>query len=438
MEWQKEYGGKLVTAQEAVQEVKSGDRVVCTMGNEPLTLMSALEKRKGELSQVTLSVLPGQDMDWYHHEGEGPFSMEVIYIVPLVQDMVDRRRADCLIPFPFYQYPWDMGEADVLLTVVSPPDDHGLCSFGGSLWNKKAQVQGAGTVLAEVNSNLIRTYGDNFIHASEIDWFVERVPTGRPPGGTDLRGRVGSEGLGEIDKAIAENVGALIRDGDTLQIGIGSAAEAVAGAGVFDSRHDLGWHSENTPRGIIRLVREGVINGRRKGIHKGKMVATAIVGDTREEMAFVDHNPMFELYAADHVLDAWVIAAHDNMVAVNGAVAVDLTGQIAAESIGPRLVSAVGGQLTFVIGSHLSKGGRAITVLPSTARGDSVSRLVPRLEEGAVVSIPRSLADVVVTEHGVAQLRGKSQRQRALELVSIAHPDFRSQLKKDAERLFWP
>ncbi len=168
------------------------------------------------------------------------------------------------------------------------------------------------------------------------------------------------------------------------------------------------------------------------------MVATAIVGDTREEMAFVDRNPMFELYSADHVLDARVIAAHDNMVAINGAVAVDLTGQIAAESIGPRLVSAVGGQLTFVIGAHLSRGGRAITVLPSTARGDSVSRLVPRLESGAIVSIPRSLADVVVTEHGVAQLRGKSQRQRALELISIAHPDFRSQLKRDAERLFWP
>ncbi|MEE8471770.1 MAG: acetyl-CoA hydrolase/transferase C-terminal domain-containing protein [Dehalococcoidia bacterium] len=437
MEWQKEYSGKLVPAREAVQAVKSGDRVVCAMGNEPLSLMSALEKRKGELSDVRVSVLPGQDMDWYHDEGEGPFSLEVVYIVPLVQDMVDRRQADCLIPFPFYQYPWDMGEADVLLIVVYPPDDHGYCSFGGSLWNKKAQVQGAGTVLAEVNPNLIRTYGDNFIHASELDWFVERVPTGRPPGGTDLRGRE-MEGLGEIDKAIAENVGALIRDGDTLQIGVGSASEAVAKAGIFDARHDLGWHSENTPRGIIRLVREGVINGRRKGLHTGKMVATAIVGDTREEMAFVDRNPLFELYAADHVLDARVIAAHDNMVAINGAIAVDLTGQIAAESIGARLVSAVGGQLTFVIGAHLSPGGRAITVLPSTARGASVSRLVPRLESGAIVSIPRSLADVVVTEHGVAQLRGKSQRQRALELVSIAHPDFRSQLKKDAERLFWP
>ncbi|MFQ5825935.1 MAG: acetyl-CoA hydrolase/transferase family protein, partial [Dehalococcoidia bacterium] len=377
------------------------------------------------------------DMDWYHAGGEGHFTLEVGYIVPVVQNMVDEKRCDCLIAFPFYQYPWDMGEADVLLTVVSPPDEHGFCSFGGSLWNKKAQVRGAGRVLAEVNKNLIRTYGDNFIHVSEIDYFVERVPTGRPPGGTNLRGRAG-EGLGEVEKSIAENVGSLIRDGDTLQIGVGSASEAAARAGVFDAKHDLGWHSENTPRGIIRLVREGVISGRRKTLHPGKAVATAIVGDTREELAFVDGNPLFELYSADYVLDARVIAAHDNMVAINGAIAVDLTGQIAAESIGPRLVSAVGGQLTFVIGAHLSRGGRAITVLPSTAGEGRVSRLVPRLEEGTVVSIPRSLADVVVTEYGVAQLRGKSQRQRALELISIAHPDFRAQLRRDAERLFWP
>jgi 4-hydroxybutyrate CoA-transferase len=182
----------------------------------------------------------------------------------------------------------------------------------------------------------------------------------------------------------------------------------------------------------------GVITGRYKNIHQGKAVATAVGGGTKEEMDFINENPLFETYSASYVLDPRVIAAHDNMIAINSAIAVDLTGQIAAESVGPVMTSGSGGQLSFAIGAYLSKGGRSIVAIPSTAREGTLSRIVPMLEPGTIVSTPRSLADIVVTEYGIARLKGRTQRERALELIGIAHPDFRAELKKEAERLYWP
>ncbi len=437
VDWQEDFKRKLVPAKEAVAAVKSGDRVVCTVGMEPLTLISALLERKGELEGVKVLVTAGRDLEWYHPGLEKVFAIETGYIVPVIQQMMQERRCDLYPGFAFFMYPWDFGEAAVLLTVVSPPDEHGYCSFGPSLWNKRAQIAQAGVVIAELSKNLVRTYGENYVHVSEIDYFVERVPTGRPPGQMDLRGRA-EKGLSDVDKRISDNVASVIQGGDTLQIGVGGASEAVAWAGVLDSKRDLGWHSENTPRGIIRLVREGIINGSRKTLHRGKAVATAIIGDTKEELDFVNNNPLFELYSAEYVLNSRTIAAHDNMVAINGVVALDLTGQISAESIGTRLVSTVGGQLTFAIGAILSKGGRAISVLPATAGGGKVSRIVPRFESGAIVSLPRTLADIVITEYGIARLRGKTQRQRSQELIAIAAPGFRAELKREAEKAFWP
>lgn len=436
-DWQEEFKRKVVPAKEAVKAVKSGHRIVCTVGMEPLTTITALLDRKGELEGVKVLVTVGRDLEWYHPGLEKVFAIETGYIVPVIQQMMQEKRCDLYPGFAFFMYPWDFGEADVLITVVSPPDEHGYCSFGPSLWNKRAQIAQAGTIIAEISPNLIRTCGENYVHVSEIDYFVQRVPTGRAPGQMDLRGRA-EKGLGDTDKRIAENVASVIRDGDTLQIGVGGASEAVGWAGVLDSKHDLGWHSENTPKGIIKLVREGVINGSRKTIHPRKAVATAIIGDTKEEMDFVNNNPLFELYSAEYVLNPRTIASNDNMVAINGVVAVDLTGQISAESIGTKLVSTVGGQLTFAIGAILSKGGRSVSVVPATAGGGKVSRIVPRFESGAVVSLPRSLADIVVSEYGVARLRGKTQRQRSQELIAIAAPEFRAELKREAEKSFWP
>ena len=440
MDWHEEYRRKLVSPEEAVKVVRSGDRVAFSnLGLEPLALGLALAARKDELKGVKVLVpSPGRDFGWYDPGWEESFEIIVGYILPIVRDMAAERRCDYSVSSLVFTH--DSEErvgADVLLTELSPPDAHGYCSFGASLWHKKTDVKNAKVVLAEVNKSLIRTYGDNFVHVSEIDYFVEHTPTGKTPGSTDLLGRR-EIGPDETEKRIAELVSALIKDGDTLQIGVGGTSEFLAQLGTFDNKVDLGWHSETTPRGIIPLVREGVINGKRKTIHTGKVVATAIGGGTKEDMDFVDENPMFELYSADYVLDPRTISAHDNMVALNNAIAVDLTGQIAAESLGSRMVSGAGGQTTFAIGARLSRGGRSITALRSTATGGKVSRIVPHFEPGTIITVPRNISDIVVTEYGIARLRGKTQRERADELIAVAHPDFRAKLRKKAERLFWP
>jgi len=437
MDWKEDYKRKLTSAEEAVKAVKSGDNVAFAYGTEPLALGLALLNRGIEVGGLSIFVpVPGRDFAWYDPEWKDIFHIEVTYVLPIVQQMVNDKRGDFLVGSLVWAHePGIRRKADVILTQLSPPDEHGYCSFGASLWNKKQAIKDANIVLAEVNKNLIRTYGDNFIHVSEIDYFVEHTPSGRVPGATDMLGRRTTE-PGEREKKVGQYVSSLIRDGDTIEIGVGGAAEWLPRLGAFDDRRDLGWFSENTPPGIVDLVRRGIMTGERKTIHKGKAVATACGGSSKEDMDFINMNPLFELYGSDYILDPRIIAANDNMVAINSAIAVDLTGQIAAESIGPRMISSTGGQLAFAIGASLSKGGRNITVLTSSARGDTVSHIVPTLETGTIVTVPRTLADIVVTEYGIAQLKGKTQRQRAQELIAIAHPNFRAELEKEAQRLY--
>jgi 4-hydroxybutyrate CoA-transferase len=208
--------------------------------------------------------------------------------------------------------------------------------------------------------------------------------------------------------------------------------------GLFDGKHDLGFHTQATPQGVISLVRDGVITGKYKTLHPGKVVATSIGGSSREEMEWVNENPLFLLVDVTYLEDIRIIAAHDNMVAINNALAVDLMGQITAETLGTKSLSVAGGQIPFVLGAWLSNGGRAITVLPSTARDGTVSRIMPALPLGTAVTIQRNCADFIVTEYGVAKLRGKSARKRTEELISVAHPDFRAELRKEAQKLYWP
>ncbi len=437
-DWREHYRSRTTSAEEAVAAVRSGDRVAFTTGNEPAALALALLARAAELRDVTLFLpTPSRDFGWYDPGFEESFRIEVGYILPVVREMLSQHRCDYNVQTLRVEYgPFDRAP-DVALVELSPPDEHGYCSFGASLWNKRQEVRAAKRVLAEVNDRLIRTGGENFVHVTEIDAFVPHVSSGRAPGATDLLGRKSAE-PGPAERAMAEHVASLIRDGDTLQIGVGSSSEWVARLGVLDRRSDLGWHSETTPRGIIPLVRRGVINGSRKTLHRGKVVATAIGGGDLDDMRFVDGNPIFELYTAEYVIDPRTIAAHESMAAINSAVAVDLTGQVAAESLGPTMVSGSGGHLAFAIGANLSKDGRSIVVMPSTAQGGARSRIVPSLDAGAIVTVPRTLVQYVVTEHGVAGLRGKTQRQRAEALIEIAHPDLRAELRRAARGLFWP
>lgn len=437
-DWRSLYESRTVSAEEAVSAIKDGDRVAFTSGNEPTALSLALLARADELRGVTLFLpTPSRDLGWYDPGFEESFEIEIGYILPVVREMVAERRCDYTVQTLLVEYgPLDEAP-DVALVEVSPPDESGYCSFGASLWNKREQIEAAPLVLAEVNDRLIRTGGENYVHVSEIDSFTPHQSSGRTPGATDLLGRKNVE-PGAVERAIAEHAGGLIEDGATLQIGVGSTSEWVARLGVLSEKNDLGWHSETTPNGVIKLVRQGVINGRRKTLHTGRVVATAAGGGDAEDMAFVDGNPMFELYPAKYILDPRTVAAHDGMTSVNSALSIDLTGQIAAESLGPALVSGTGGHLAFAIGASLAKGGKYITVMPSTARGGTVSRVTPQFDPGVIVTVPRTLAHYVVTEHGVADLKGKTQRQRAEALIEVAHPDFRGELRAAARRFFWP
>lgn len=435
--WREEYERKFVSADEAAKMVKSGDRVVFPVGREAYALGLALAARKSELDSVEVLIpTPGYDFGWYDPGWEDTFKIELMQATAVVQDALDNKRCDFLLPALIPDPMWsESREPDVVFVEISPPDKHGFCSFGASLWDKKRRVEQGKLVIGELNPRLIRTGGDNFVHISEIDYFVEHVSIGGAPGIGSLAGRELKEPEPCV-KTIAHLISQLIKSGDVLQIGVGRTNEHLINFGMLDGKEDIGYHAEATPRGIISLVRDGVINGRLKEIHTGKVVVTAVGGSTQEEMAWVDGNPLFYLVDSAYLEDIRVISSHSNFVAINQALAIDLTGQIAAETLGTRIMAAAGGQIPFVFGALLSKGGRAIHVLPSTAQNGKVSRIMPVLPEGTVVTIHRNCADYIVTEYGVAKLRGKTIRQRIDAMISIAHPDFRSWLKKEATKLY--
>lgn len=312
---------------------------------------------------------PGYDFGWYDSGFKDSFEVSVLAPTATCQEALDKGICNYipggLLPFT----PLEEGKRpDIVITEISPPNENGFCSFGQSLWNKKSHIRRGILVIAEVNKNLIRTYGDNFVHVSEIDYFVEHISSGAGPASGSLAGRALKEPE-SFHKQIANNVAELIKDGDTIQIGVGRVTEHLVRLGMLDDKHDIGYHSEATAPGIIPLVKKGIITGDRKTVNPGKVVVTSLGGGTKEEMEWTNNNPLFHLVDVGYLEDPRVIGAHDNMVAINNALAVDLAGQITAESIGSRLIAGSGGQVPFVIGAWLSKGGRPITILSSTALG---------------------------------------------------------------------
>jgi len=438
MDWEKEYQKRIISADKAATFINSNDQVIFTMGREAHGIGKAIAERKDELENVNMFIpTPSYDFGWYDQGFQDSFDISVVMPTNTCQEAMNKNRIDLIpgIMMSMYRPNCFAKPADVVITEVSPPDEKGFCSFGQSLWNKKKQIQMGKIVIAEVNTHLIRTHGDNFIHFSEIDHFVLHKPSGKKIGATSLAGRKIKEPEPYL-KDIAGYMSELINDKDTIQIGVGRTTEPLVRLGMLDNKNDLGIHTEATPPKIITLVKEGVITGKYKTIHNGKVVATSLGGGSREEMMWADNNPLFELVTVDYLEDIRIIASNDNMVAINNALAIDITGQITAESVDGHLVSTAGGQFPFVVGALLSKGGRSITVLPSTAKYNSISRIVPSFPEETVVTIPRTCADFVVTEFGIAKLWGKSMRQRAQELISIAHPKFRDELTKEAQKRF--
>jgi acetyl-CoA hydrolase len=422
--WAREYGPKVVPADEALKLVQSGDRVYIQPGAaEPEPLVLALIGRASELQDVEIfHLMTLGNADYVKPEMSGHFRHVAFFVGSNVREAVNSGRAD-YVPVHLSEVPRLLSgpiAPQVSLIQVSAPDEHGFCSLGVGVDTTKAALRASDKIIAQVNRRMPRTLGDCFIHVSKLTAVVEAdQPLFELPRGT----------AGETHLAIGRIVAELIEDGDTLQMGIGGIPDAVLAA--LGSKQDLGVHTEMFSDGVMDLIRSGVINNERKNLHRGKVIASFLMGSA-ELYDFVNNNPIIEMHPTEYVNDPFIIAQNDRMVAINSALQVDLTGQVCAESIGPDIYSGFGGQLDFIRGAAKSRGGKAIIALPSTAKKGGVSRIAPLLEHGAGVVTTRADVHYVVTEHGVAHLFGRSLRQRAELLIGIAHPDFREELRAQA------
>jgi 4-hydroxybutyrate CoA-transferase len=311
------------------------------------------------------------------------------------------------------------------MVTVTPPDQHGFVSLGVSVDYTLQAIKSAKTVIAEVNPNMPRTHGNSYVRVDEIDYFV---PTELPI--TELQ----PPNIGEVEQEIGRNIASLIDDGSTLQLGIGAIPDAVLK--FLTEKHDLGIHSEMFSDGVMDLVEAGVVTCEKKTLHPGKMIVTFLMG-TKKLYKWVDENPMVEMYPVDYVNDPYVVMRNEKMVAINSALQVDVLGQVAADTLGPTQFSGVGGQVDFVRGAARSKGGKAIIALPATAAKGTVSRIAATLDHGASVTTSRNDVDYVVTEFGIAALRGKTVRERMEALVNIAHPDFRNEIRDQIKATYY-
>ena len=433
MDWSTQYQSRVVTAQEAVRAIKSGNRVFMT-GNVsvPQKLLPALTEYAPNLKNVeicqALSVGPA---DYVNPEMDGHLRVNTMFISANVRKAVQAGRAD-FTPVFLSEFPLlfknKVLPLDVALVHVSPPDEHGFCSLGVEVGLTKSPAESAKVIIAEVNEQMPRTLGDSFIHVSRLSYIVPvNYPVPEFP--------MGSGGNDEVSQKIAGHIAGLIPDGATLQLGIGAIPDAVLG--FLGDKRDLGIHSEMFSDGVVRLVDKGVITNTRKTLHPGKIVVGFILG-SQELYKWAHDNPQCEFHRQEYVNDPFVIAQNEKMVAINSAIEVDVTGQVCADSIGPKFFSGVGGQVDFIYGASRSKGGVPIIALPSTTTlkdGTIVSRIVAMIKQGAGIITSRNHVHYVVTEFGVADLYGKTIRQRAKQLINIAHPDFRKDLEKQASAL---
>jgi acyl-CoA hydrolase len=430
MSWETDYKNKLRTAEEALLCVQSGMRVYIQPGcAEPETLVEALIQRAPYVHDVEIvHMMTMGGAPYVAPEMAGHFRHNAVFIGSNVREAINDGRADYT---PVYlseiEELFESGAMpiDVALIEVSPPDPHGFCSFGVGVDTTLTAARVADFVVAQVNDQMPRTYGDSFIHVTDIDAVVE---SSRP-----LCAMKKPE-VTEMHTAIARNVAGLIDDGSVLQTGIGGIPDAVLP--FLMDRKDLGVHSELVSDGVIPLVDAGVINGARKNFKPRKIILGFALG-TKKLFDFVDDNPIFEFHPTAYTNDPAFIARNDNMVAINSALQVDLTGQVCSDSIGTYFYSGIGGQVDFLRGASRSKGGKAIIALSSTAKKGTISRISPMLAPGAGVVTSRGLIRYVVTEFGVAYLHGKSIRERAKSLIEVAHPKFRDELYEYCERTKW-
>lgn len=425
MTWASRLRDKTVTADEALEVVEDGQRIFLHgAAATPHALIAALGRR--------LSSVKGVETVSIHTVGDAPYAApdhadrvrhRALFIGANVRAAVNGGRADYVpvflsdIPALFRNGALPI---DVALINVAPPDAHGYCSLSTSVDVARAAVENARVVIAQVNAAMPRTLGDSFIHADQI---THAVPVDAPPDA------VMPEPATDEERLIGQHIAGLVENGSTLQLGIGAIPNAAAAA-LRDHR-DLGVHTELFSDGVVDLVEAGAVTGAAKSIRRGKIVSSFVVG-SRKVYEFVHDNPGVEMHPIDYTNDTSIIRRHDRMVTINSAIEVDLTGQVCADSIGTRFYSGVGGQMDFMRGAALSRGGKPIIALPSTAKGRTISRIVPTLREGAGVVTSRAHVHYVITEHGVAYLHGRSIRERAQALIAIADPAFREELSRYA------
>ncbi|TWJ11426.1 acetyl-CoA hydrolase/transferase family protein [Geobacter argillaceus] len=433
LNWQDSYNSRVTTPDEAVKSIKSGDRLFLT-GNAsvPLHLLDALVRRAPELEDVEichpLAICPS---DYVSPEMAGHLRVNTMFISANVRKAVNEGRAD-FTPVMLSEFPllFKNGHLplDVALIHVSPPDENGFCSLGAESGLTISAAEVAKTVIAQVNKQMPRTLGDTFMH---VDRMHHIVPLDCPIS----EHAMGEEADQEVVEKIAANIADLIPDGATMQLGIGAIPDAVLKH--LYSKKDLGIHSELISDGVVDLVEAGVVNCSRKTLHHGKIICGFLLG-TKRLYDWANNNPMIELHRTEYVNDPFVVAQNDRQVAINAAIEVDLTGQVCADSIGPRMYSAVGGQLDFIYGASRSRGGVPIIAMPSSSvlrDGTVISKIVPMLKHGAGVVTSRNHVHYVATEYGVAELYGKSVRQRAQALINIAAPQFRDEITRQAREL---
>jgi 4-hydroxybutyrate CoA-transferase len=428
MDWKAEYRAKLMTAEAAVERIRSGDRVVIGHAvGEPTALVNAMVKNAENYKNVEIvHMVPMGDALYCQPGMEEHFRHNSLFVGATTRHAVADGRAD-FTPVFFSDIP-DLFRTtlpvDVALVHLSVPDDHGFCSFGVSVDYTKPAAESAKRVIAQVNTEMPRTLGDSFIHISNLDAVVEvsepiiELPLPK---------------IGEVERAIGHNCATLIQDGDTLQLGIGAIPNAVMS--FLEEKKDLGVHSEMFSDGAVALMEAGVITNRRKNFHPGKSVVTFLMG-TKHLYEFVDNNPAIEMVSVDFVNNPGIIARNDNLIAINSCVQVDLMGQVVSSSVGLTQISGVGGQLDFVRGAKMSRGGKAIIAMPSTAGQGTISRIVSVVDHGAAVTTDRCDVDYVVTEWGIAPLHGRTLRDRATALIRIARPDFQDGLIEEFEKRF--
>ncbi len=433
--WVKKYLSKVVSAEEAVKAISSGDKVVIQPGGAaPMALIRAMVERKNELFGVELyHILIVGDLPYMQPGMEKHFKHKAFFIGGNTRKAVNEGRAE-FIPIFLSEvtllFKNGIIQPDVALINVSPPDEFGFCSYGIDVGNIKTPAEKAKTVIAQINRNMPRGLGDSFIHINKIDYIVEAdEPLLELP---QVDPNTSPEVLKVYDK-IGENVASLIEDGATIQMGIGAIPDSVLK--YLRDRRNLGVHTEMFSDGIIELVEEGVITGEEKTLHPGKIIAGFVLG-SKQAYDFVDNNPIIEFHPQEYVNDPFVIAKNKKMVAINSAIEIDLTGQVCSDSIGSKFYSGIGGQVDFIRGAAHSEGGKAIIALPSTTKDQKISRIVTALKPNAGVVTSRGDVRYVVTEYGVAHLFGKSIQERARELIKIAHPKFRDELTEFAKKTY--